>query len=153
VRASQAGDAETSAAVDVDRSFSVSANFDSWRLAHFTTSELADSSRSGGAAIYSADGLNNLMKYALGLEPKTAVHTGLPLLTRDAAYYIFTYTRPAGIADITYSPQISTDLVTWTATGVTQQLLSSSGGTDTWRANYPVASAPRVFFRLVVTGP
>jgi hypothetical protein len=42
-------------------------------------------------------------------------------------------------------------LVTWTNVGVTHELVSTDGTTDTWHGRYPLASASNVFFRLKVT--
>jgi hypothetical protein len=59
--------------------------------------------------------------------------------------------KPAGLTDITYSVQVSTDLATWTTTGVTHEFVSSSGGFETWRGRYPLSSADNAFFRLSIT--
>jgi sugar lactone lactonase YvrE len=122
-----------------------------WRQAKFTAGELTNPSLSGPNAIYGLDGLSNLVKYALGLEPKTDVFTALPAVTKTATDWVYTYTRPASATDVTYAVEVSTDLITWTTTGVTHEFVSTSGGIDTWRARYPLASAPNAFFRLSVT--
>jgi sugar lactone lactonase YvrE len=131
---------------------SVAGNFLTWQAAKFTVGELADSSRSGPNAVYGLDGLSNLVKYALGLEPKTNVYSNLPATSTTATDWVYTYARPAGIADVTYDVEVSTNLTTWTTAGVTHEFVSTSGGTDTWRARYPLASAPTTaFFRLKIT--
>lgn len=121
-----------------------------WQQAKFTAGELADPTKSGPHAIYGADGLTNFLKYSLGLEPKTAAFTGLPTVTATPTEFIFTYTRPTTTTDVTYSVEVSPDLGTWTTTGVTHELVSTSGATATWRARYPLAAAPRAYFHLKV---
>ncbi len=153
VRAAQAGNATYAAAPSVDRTFAVTANFASWQRDNFTTLELANSAVSGPNAIYGADGLTNLLKYALGLNPKTNATTNLPEVATTATDWTYTYTRPAARNDLTYAVEISTTLTSWTTSGVTHEFVSSTGGIDTWRARYPMASAANAFFRLKVTQP
>lgn len=151
VQASQAGNSNYNAATSINQTFVVAANFESWRLANFTAPELADTNVSGPSAVYGADGLSNLVKYALGLAPKTDTVAGLPQVTVANGEWVFTYTRPSAITDVTYAVETSTNLSTWSTTGVTHELVSSTGGVATWRARYPVSSASTAFFRLVVT--
>lgn len=152
VRATQDGDANRNAAPAVDRSFTVTANFASWRLARFTEGELLDANISGPNADPDHDGFANLLEYALGFEPKSATTTGLPHVGIEGSDWAYTYTRPADRTDVTYAVEMSTNLSGWGTGGVVHSLVSTSGGTETWRAKYPLASAANVFFRLTVTG-
>ena len=152
VRASQAGDASFDAAPNVDRTFTVSANFDSWELGYFTAPELADANVSGPNADPDGDGYANLVEYALGLEPKAFSHSGLPEVTNDATHWVYTYTRPEGRTDITFTVEVSTDLSGWGAPTVAEVLVSASGGVETWQAKQPLTSA-NAFFRLKVGLP
>ncbi len=131
----------------------VNADFNAWRAANFTEAELADTNLSGPNADFDGDGISNLVEYALGLDPKQRTTTGLPATTTTATDWIFTYTRPTATTDVTYAVEISTDHATWTTTGVTHAQVSTSGGTETWKASYPLASAAKLFFRLRVTRP
>jgi outer membrane protein assembly factor BamB len=151
VRASQPGDANHSAAPNVDRSFNVSPDYASWQQSKFTGSELSDPTKSGPTAVYGHDGLPNLVKYALGLDPKVdATGSVLPVAGVTATDWIYTYARPTAITDVTYAVEVSTDLVNWTAAGVTLELVSSDGTTDTWRGRYPRGGPNTVFFHLKV---
>jgi subtilisin-like proprotein convertase family protein len=152
VRAAQDGNANYNPAPNVDQSFTVTPNFASWQASKFTSAELLNASVSGANAVYGLDGLPNLVKYALGLEPKTNVTTGLPAVTVVGSEWHFTYTRPSSVTDLVYAVQVSTDLVTWTTTGVTHVPVSSSGDFETWRGQYPL-TASNAFFRLNVTQP
>lgn len=149
LQATQSGNANYNAAQPVTRSFIVGGSFETWQLENFTGTELFDSAVSGPNAIYSADGLTNLMRYALGLPAKTPISSGLPQVAKTETDWTFTYTRPSAITDVTYEVQTSTDLVSW-STVATHEQVTSQGGTDTWRASVTGSSAPAVFFRLKV---
>ena len=151
VRASQPGDGNFNAAPAVDRSFNVTANFNSWRNGKFSASELLDPAVSGDSAVYSHDGLTNLVKYALGLEPKTISTTGIPVLTSDLANWIYTYQQASGLPDLSVTAETSHDLVHWAATGLTLSPLSSANGLDTWQATLPLTAATTAYFRLRVS--
>jgi hypothetical protein len=153
VKASQSGNAAYNAATDVNQSFTVTggaSGFTAWQQANFTAGELLDVNLSGPNAIYGLDGYPNLVKYALGLDPKVNATSGVPFLGVPGSDWVYTYTRPASVGDVTYTVEISTDLITWTAVGVIHEYVSTNSGTDTWRARYPLTSAANVFFRLKV---
>jgi len=64
------------------------------------------------------------------------------------------YTRGASATDVTVQALWSDDLTTWSASGVTETLLSVNGTVQTWQATVPVTpQAPKMFMRLQVTGP
>ena len=153
VKAAQAGNAAYNAATDVDRSFTVTggaSGFTAWQQANFTAGELLDQNLSGPNAVYGLDGYPNLVKYALGLDPKVNATSGLPTLGVPGSDWVYTYTRPSSVGDVTYTVEISTDLVTWTTVGVIHEFVSADSGTDTWHASYPLTSAANVFFRLKI---
>ncbi len=152
VRASQAGDATYAAAPTVDRSFTVSGNFGSWQQSKFSAGDLLDATISGPNADPDHDGFTNLMEYALGLEPKSVSTIGLPVAGTEGADWTYTYTRPSDRTDVTYVVEMSENLTDWSSAGLNHALVSTAGGTETWRAKYPLASAANVFFRLRVTG-
>jgi len=128
-------------------------DFVSWQQSKFTAPELANPAISGPTAVFGLDGLSNLAKYALGLEPKTNLTSGLPATTVAGSEWVFTYNRPANTTDVAYAVEISTNLTSWTTAGVTHEIVSTNGVTETWRGRYPLASAPNAFFRLSVTQP
>lgn len=125
--------------------------FEAFRTASFTEGELGNSLISGPAADPDSDGFSNLMEYALGLAPKAASTTGLPGVSVVGSDWVYTYTRPADISDITYTVEASTNLTSWTTASVTHEHVSTSGNVATWRAKYPLASAANINFRLKVS--
>lgn len=153
LRASQPGDVDTYAAPDVDRTFVVTANFLSWQHRYFSSEERGDPAISGPNIALGLDGLSNLAKYALGLDPRATVVSGLPVVAVSATEWIYRYERPSSASDLVYAVEVSADLATWSPVGVTHERVSSGATTETWEGRYPVASAPQVFFRLRVTRP
>jgi len=151
VRASQSGDAAWLAATPVERTFTVTANYNSWLLERFTPTEIANVSLSGPNADFDQDGLSNLVEYALGLDPKVSSAAGRPVVARTSTDWTFTYTRPSGRADVAYVVQSSTGLTTWSDVTTTHVLVSTSSGVETWRATVPTSGNPTCFFRLRVT--
>jgi hypothetical protein len=153
IRAEQPGDENYAPAASVDQSFTVASDFLWWQQTRFSAAELANPSVSGPGAVYGADGLSNLLKYALGLEPKSNVVVGLPSASKTATEWVFTYTRPTAMADLTYAVEFSSDLVHWTTDDVTNELVSSTGAIDTWRGRHPLTAATAGFFRLKIVRP
>lgn len=120
-----------------------------WRTSNFSNEEIALELVSGPAADPDADGLNNLVEYALGLNPKVATTSGLPEAGRTSTDWTFTYTRPASDrGDLTYTVQYSTNLTTWSSATTHARIVE--GSTETWRATVPTSTGSNVFFRLKI---
>ncbi len=132
---------------------SVTWSFASWQQGKFTAAERLNPNVSGPNAVFGLDGLPNLVKYALGLEPKQNITAGLPDVTVVGPEWVFTYTRPSTTSDVIYAVEVSTDLTTWGTAGVIHELVSTAGGVETWRGRYPVGAGPNAFLRLNVTQP
>lgn len=127
-------------------------SFASWQAANFTPEELANPAISDAQANPAGDGLTNLLKYALGLDPHTAVAAG-PELTQTASDWMFTYVRPASRPDLTYAVDLSTNLAAWSQTANPAVLISTdtSSGLQIWRATIPKSAGANLFVRLRVT--
>ena len=134
-------------------------SYDAWRFSHFTSDELANSSVSGDSADPDADGLPNLLEYALGADPKasdSSTHTTTAGL--DSSRLTLAYTKPTAITDLTYAAEWSSDLQSWsTGSSVTEILSSTDNGNGTTtvivRGLIPLTTTPRQFLRLRVTRP
>jgi hypothetical protein len=145
---------ETSSTLAVNVSVApVVDSFAAWAAESFTSSELADPEISGPNASPAGDGLSNLLKYALGLPPKTPSITGIALVESGGGYAL-TYSRPANRTDLVYQVEISPDTggESWTADGVTHERVSAPGDPETWRGSYtPAPDQSRLFYRLKIS--
>jgi len=118
-----------------------------WRVTYFGAPEATGDA--ADLADPDADGLVNLVEYALGFDPKEADVAALPATASADGQWVFNYTRPVDRSDLTYTVQVSTNLQTWTT--VAQEQAAVVGDTATWRAVYPQAGNPNAFFRLSVS--
>ncbi len=126
--------------------------FAAWQTANFTLSERGDASVSGPNADPDRDGVNNLVEYALGLDPKSASVSGLPQISVQGTEWWFTYARPSERPDVTYTVETSTNLTNWVTTGITHER-TAAGTTETWRARLNITAGQNAFFRLKVERP
>ena len=91
------------------------------------------------------DGIPNLLKYALNLDPNK--HDVSPVqLSMDSTNLYLTYTKAR--SGLGYSVQTSTDLQTWTTAGVNQ-----GGPGPIVTASVPIGLIGKRFLRLIVTLP
>lgn len=122
-----------------------------WRRANFTTTELANPQISGDNADPENDGLPNLIKYALGLSPKTA-YTNVFNPSVQNGYFTLTYPEATAAVDVSIALEYSTDLKTWqSGPAYFEQAGSVSlGGTNlvTVQAIAPVHAASRAYVRM-----
>ena len=138
--------------------------FGTWQTLWFTAAQLANTAISGPTATPARDGISNLMKYALNLNPMAAAAPGqMPassaVVVNGLRYATFTYRQTIAATDITYTPEISTDLVNWhsgssylSTTSVTD---NSDGVTQTVvvQSANPITSGSPAFLRLQITLP
>ena len=132
--------------------------YDSWKTSKFTPTELLDPTISGDKATPAMDGIPNLMKYALGLNPKQVCITptdgknpGLPLLATDASFLTLIYQKDAAKTDISYLVEAATDLSFWSSSSVTELVTGTNGTILTIKASIPLDSNSAGFMRLKIT--
>ena len=106
------------------------------------------------------DGISNLMKYALGLNPNKVCATptngttaGLPLEAITGSTLSLTYQKDTSKTDITYRVEAGSDLSSWSNSGVTEQIMSTNGTIQTIVASVSTIGNPKQFIRLKVTAP
>jgi uncharacterized repeat protein (TIGR03803 family) len=91
--------------------------YDFWKNQKFSTEELANPAISGDTASTSDDGIPNLMRYALNLDPKIHIVTGLPVsgttTSSGKTFLTLTYKQPALASDISYVTEVSGNMTTW----------------------------------------
>lgn len=123
--------------------------FNSWLFTHLGAG--ANSPSAAPAADADKDGLPNLIEYALGSLPANPVSAAPPSVMLNGSHLEMTFTKHPN--DVTYIPEVSGDLVTWTTntTDVTPQ--GSPAGFTVVRDNIATTSVARRFFRLRVTMP
>ncbi len=84
-----------------------------WRQTNFGTIDPNDPV-AGDSANPAGDGLANLLKYSLGLDPHQATAAGLPSVALSNGVYLsLTFTRLKSATDITYHVDVSGDLEAW----------------------------------------
>ena len=132
--------------------------FQVWQYNNFTSAELSNSVISGDTADPDGDSIPNLMEYALNLTPTNANTSGLPVATvqnvSTTNYLALTYTRVLSATDISYTVEVSGDLLIWSSgPGFTVAVgapIDNGDGTQTVtvRDTIPVDSATQRFIRL-----
>jgi subtilisin-like proprotein convertase family protein len=135
-----------------------------WQTQYFAAAVLADPNKSatvwGDMADPDNDGRNNLMEYALGLNPIDAsdVQQGISsrLVTEGANHFLyFTYNRRKNDPNLVYVAQVSGDLRSWSsAIGAVAQISTNDLSSDlqvvTCKDLTPVGPGKPRFFQLEV---
>jgi hypothetical protein len=122
--------------------------FDAWRFANFTALELSDPALSGETADPDADGLDNLIEYALGLPPKSPDPSPAGAGEVDGCLAL-TFTKSATATDITWNAEVTADLSDWQPAVV----LTQTATTFSARDFISIEDAARRFIRLKITRP
>lgn len=116
----------------------------SWKTKHFSEAEqtagLADNNEDPDS-----DSLSNLGEYALGSDPRAFTPPLTPTL--DANGLTLTFTRPAGLPDVTYFAESSEELGTWSPIPLE---VTVPGDPETVRARDPLSAGDpsKRFMRL-----
>lgn len=144
-------------------SLTIQTPFAMWTAAQFTVTEQADSTISGALADPNHNGLPNLLEYALNRDPKAANFSpplGSSWRTNNGSTFLtVSYTRLLGAAGISYTVEVSQDLLTWNSGSLyTQEVSAADDGngltqTVTVQTLQPVSGTPHLFTRLRVTQP
>jgi hypothetical protein len=166
-----ASDGSITTFADVAATFEPSsggAGIASWRQLHFGTTE--NTGDAADDANPMGDGLRNLLKYALGLNPNVD-YRGSGLMPKGQLeevggqeYLTYTFTRNTAVSDATLSVEVVNDLtsVTWgqidplnptNQVEVLENTPSAGIQTITVKDTQPVGSSTKRFMRLKVTRP
>jgi hypothetical protein len=133
-----------------DQVFTTLTPIEAWRLQWFGTT--TNSNAAADTAIATSDGIPNLLKYALGLNPLVA--TNDPVAGDISTGYLrLTVPKNAQATDVTFHVEVTSDVTTvsWTTNGTTVDLDTAT--LLQVHANTPVASSDGAFIRLRVTRP
>jgi hypothetical protein len=131
---------------------------DSWRTQYFGTTN-----NSGAAAdtnSYAGDGIPNLVKYALGMNPTVPATGGLPQMNMASNRLALTFNRQKSATDIVYEVQAAGDLFGFSNATVLWSSASNAygGGTNTSQAvtvqdTVDASVTNRRFMRLQISRP
>ncbi len=138
--------------------------YQAWLNQMFPAASLVFPAASVDTATPAGDGIPNLMKYALNLNPFVNGLSGLPvgslITTGSGNYLTLTYTQVISATDITYTVQVSNDLQTWNSGPAYTTQISATNNPDGVTQSVTVQDLtptgggnPPQFMRLQVTGP
>jgi subtilisin-like proprotein convertase family protein len=98
----------------LDQAVFIPTGYEAWRALQFTFAQQAAASVTGPSDDPDKDGISNLMEFALGMNPNVSSRTGLPTTVQNGAQLEFVWQEDLLYADdITYVPEISSDLIEW----------------------------------------
>jgi fibronectin-binding autotransporter adhesin len=119
-----------------------------WRQTHFgSTANVGDGANDADP---DKDGLPNLVEYLMGTIPVSSASSQAILTGPEAGNLFLQYSRSKTAAnDVTAVVEASTDLLSWSSTGVSEQTLSDDGTTQVIKASISNA-LPARFLRLRV---
>jgi hypothetical protein len=122
-----------------------------WQALHFGPN-FASNPLAALNANPSGDGISNLVKYALGLDPSVSAVSGLPKVEvdRDRGILTLTYTKAISATDVAYIVIWSDSFDSWSSNGVTEELVSDDGVIQTVRAKVALGPGVKRFIRLQV---
>ncbi len=131
-----------------------------WQSQHFTAAQISDPSISGDAADPSGDGLCNLLKYALGLDPGEPSASGRPAArfvdVGGSTYLALSFRHANAATDLTYTVEMSSNPATgaWSSGSVAVGPATDNGdGTSTvvYRNTTAQGSPGELLMRLRIT--
>lgn len=126
-------------------------DYTAWAAEVFSPVELADPAVSAPDAVGLADGIANLTKYALALDPREfATAEMLSEAGQLEEHFFLWYRRPSDADDVEYRVEVSTDGVNWSSEGVTQEPILADEWAESWQAHYQAAPGQMAWLRLVV---
>jgi len=117
-----------------------------WLQTYFTTAQLGNPTIISDTATPANDGIPNLIKYALNLNPLMDGRPLLPQLILSAGNLTLSFNTPP--SDISYTVQSSTDLINWSTAGVTQ---TNDKVNSTVTASYAISPSMPAFLRVLVS--
>jgi hypothetical protein len=126
--------------------------FTLWRMARFGA-QLSNPALAGDLACPAGDGISNLCKYALGLDPYSPAISGLPELSVAGGAFDFLYTKLKAATDVEYRVLWSNNLMQWSEDGISEEIVPGSETPTAMkmRARIPATPGGRIFACLRVT--
>lgn len=124
---------------------------DQWRWEKFGAA--ANDPEAQDLADWESDGIQNLVEYALNLDPRAAAIDSLPQAGTINGYATFSYVPNAAATDLTYSVEACADLVSWSTAQIVPVVIANRVPPNrvTVRYDIPSSSLDGIFFRLKIT--
>ncbi len=121
-----------------------------WRTKRFDAAEQADEAMSGPGADFDSDGLPNAIEYVLDLQPKASDVSApqAPVVSLAPGALSLGFIRDTQAGGITLAVKTTTDLSSWTASGVSLTTGELSGTSLPVTGSFPIGSEPARFLRL-----
>lgn len=118
--------------------------YDLWRSTAFSGPEI-DAGLAGTSADPDGDGLENLLEYALGSDPRS--YSPAPGMTVDDTHLELAFVRPKGRSDLIYHAESGLDLAGWSP--VTLEVIGETATTESVKARVARPAGPsKLFIRL-----
>jgi fibronectin type 3 domain-containing protein len=112
----------------------------------------ADPAVIGATADPDKDGFPNLIEYFFGISPNTSDGRSLLTCALDAqGNFVLTFPMAKNLSHVSYTVQQSTDLNTWTSTGVTPEVVSDQGTYYRMKVIVPQSTDKKLLLRVMVT--
>ena len=127
--------------------------FDTWRPTKFNAAELADDAISGAFADPDLDRINNLMEYALFLDPHTPDPGSVVRYSMEGGFFVASYTRrkKSAAIDLAYLNQMTKSLSgSWSNAPVVQVINEGQTEQVKFREQLPINQSDGAFYRLNV---
>ena len=125
-----------------------SQSYQAWIEAHFNKEQRSDPEISGPLVDLLGDGLSNLFKYAFDLDPWQPVSDPLLRPKAGSEHLSMTYRRDVTRSDLTIQAEVSRDLVTWSASEVTESVIEREGNVEVVEVKMSIDAEYRRFLRL-----
>ena len=122
-----------------------------WRQQYFGST--ANSGNAADGADPDRDGFTNLWERAFALNPNSADLGMWPSLGSDPTFLTLTYRKSLAASDLSFQVVWSSDLLNWSATGVTDALISADAAKETRVGKVPKSTGDPLFLRLRITAP
>ena len=121
---------------------------DQWRFEQFGAN--ANDATAADEASWSGDGIANLLKFALNLDPKNGVSAGLPAGFEMGDYLALRFSPNVNATDVSFIVEGSSDLLSWSAAKA--EFVSEVGPSNivTYRYYNLISESERGFLRLRV---